>query len=119
MVNRYIYDPSRNPTQDNVGDTRTLELNTLNGKKTIKQHCTKASTTKGRGQWIDCSNKVTVNNSALLPAHYIPTIEPFYQGPGNHSVYQLEQICEQYKELVHQLRIREQSLIFLFDIELV
>jgi len=63
--------------------------------------------------------KIQVNNSALLPAHYTPAIEPFYEGPGNHSVYQLEQICEQYKELVHQLRIREQSLIFLFDIELV
>lgn len=64
-------------------------------------------------------NKIVVNESALLPEHYTPAIEPFYRGKGDHSVMELEQICEQYKELVHQLRIREQSLIYLFDIELV
>lgn len=28
--------------------------------------------------------------------------EPFFEGKGNHSVAQLEAICEQYKEYAHQ-----------------
>ncbi len=65
------------------------------------------------------NEKIKVKGSALLPAHYTPAVEPFYEGKGIHSVMRLEEICEQYKELVHQLRIREQSLIYLFDIELI
>jgi len=45
-----------------------------------------------------------------LPAHYTPISEPSYTGRGNHSVMQLEQIADDYKELVHQLRIKNHSL---------
>lgn len=63
--------------------------------------------------------KIQVINSTLLPSHYTPATEPFYQGKGYHNVVELEYICKQYKELVHQLRIREQSLLKLFNAELV
>jgi len=33
--------------------------------------------------------------------------QPYYQGDGNHSVKELESICRQYKEYVHQLMTRE------------
>ncbi len=48
--------------------------------------------------------------SGELPSHYVEVQEPFFSGKGNHSVNQLEEICNDYKELVHQLRIRNQSL---------
>ncbi len=47
----------------------------------------------------------------LLPAHYTKSNEPSFQGRGNHSVGVLEDICEQYQELVHQLRIERQALL--------
>ncbi len=48
--------------------------------------------------------------SNLLPAHYTKVNEPNFQGKGCHSVAALEDIAEQYKELVHQLRIEKQAL---------
>ena len=36
---------------------------------------------------------------------YKPIEQPYYKGRGNHSVNELEAICEQYKEYVHQLKI--------------
>ena len=55
----------------------------------------------------------------LLPKHYVPAIEPSFAGRGNHSVSQLEDIAENYKELVHQLRIREQSILRIVDAQIV
>ncbi len=51
----------------------------------------------------------------LLPAHYEKVSEPSFQGRGNHSVKQLEDICEQYKELTHQLRVEKQALTEISD----
>lgn len=59
-----------------------------------------------------------IASSELLPSHYREIKEPSYRGVGEHSVYALEGICETYKSLVHQLRIREQNLIKLLDLEL-
>lgn len=53
----------------------------------------------------------TIKESSLLPEHYMPVPEPNYKGAGEHSIHQLENFCELYKELVHQLRIREQSIL--------
>ncbi len=47
----------------------------------------------------------------LLPAHYEKVSEPRFDGKGNHSVKELEDISEQYKELVHQLRVEKQTLL--------
>ncbi len=52
-----------------------------------------------------------IREKDLLPSHYVQAKEPFFSGIGNHSVHELESICEQYKELVHQLRIREVSIL--------
>lgn len=35
--------------------------------------------------------------------------EPFYEGRGNHSVAQLEALCEQFKEYCHQQAIIKQN----------
>lgn len=55
----------------------------------------------------------------LLPKHYVPVVEPSFTGRGNHSVLQLEDIIESYKELVHQLRIREQSILRIVDAQII
>lgn len=63
--------------------------------------------------------KNQITEKDLLPSHYTKADEPFFSGRGNHSVHELENICEQYKDLVHQLRIRETSIIRRFNIEIV
>ena len=48
----------------------------------------------------------------LLPAGYNQIQElPHYKGAGNHSVRELEQLCEQYKEYCHQQKVIKQFLI--------
>lgn len=64
-------------------------------------------------------NTTFIKKSDLLPEHYTAVNEPVYQGKGNHSVSQLEAICEQFKEFVHQQRIREQTICQRGDIEIV
>jgi len=61
----------------------------------------------------------TIKKSELLPSHYIEVGEPSYRGKGNHNVLQLEEIAENYKELVHQLRLREVAILNKFSISIV
>jgi hypothetical protein len=61
----------------------------------------------------------TIYKEDLLPKHYTEVGEPAYTGRGSHSVAQLEEITEGYKELVHQLRIREQTLLNKLNITIV
>ncbi len=46
-----------------------------------------------------------------LPIHYrgIKVEQPFYSGNGNHSVRELEEICEKFKEYAHQQQIIKQN----------
>ena len=60
-----------------------------------------------------------INKKELLPKHYTEVGEPSFQGKGNHNVMQLEEIAEQYKELVHQLRLRERAILNKFSISIV
>lgn len=43
----------------------------------------------------------------LLPENYKKQEEPIFKGRGNHTMKELEEIAEAYKELVNQMRIRE------------
>ena len=61
----------------------------------------------------------TIKKSELLPSHYTEMSEPSYTGKGNHNVIQLESIIEDYKELVHQLRIREVAILNKFSISII
>jgi len=61
----------------------------------------------------------TIYKEDLLPKHYKEVGEPAFTGRGNHSVAQLEDIAEGYKELVHQLRVREQTLLNKLNISIV
>ena len=61
----------------------------------------------------------TIKKNELLPRHYTEVGEPSYQGKGNHNVLELEEIAENYKELVHQLRLREQAILNKFSISIV
>ena len=65
------------------------------------------------------TNTTFIKKTDLLPAHYTPVSEPVFTGKGNHSVSQLETICEQFKEFVHQQRIKEQTIIQKGNIEIV
>ena len=48
----------------------------------------------------------------ILPEQYQRVVpEPSYRGMGNHSVRELEAICEQFKEYCHQQAIIKQYLI--------
>ena len=41
-----------------------------------------------------------------LPEHYTPIEdEPYYRGPGEHSVASLENLLEKYKEILHQKNV--------------
>jgi len=46
-----------------------------------------------------------------LPIQYHKMVakQPFFEGKGNHSVAQLEAICEQFREYVHQQQIIKQN----------
>lgn len=56
---------------------------------------------------------IKIKESELL--HYVKMEEPNYNGEGNHNVRDLESVCEQYKELVHQLRMKQQNLLKKFN----
>ena len=55
-----------------------------------------------------------VFTSDLLPEHYEPVSEPSFKGAGN-----IEELCERYKELVHQLRVREVELCRITGTEII
>lgn len=52
-----------------------------------------------------------LSDDMYLPIHYkgIKVEQPFFEGKGNHSVDQLELICEQFKEYVHQQQVIKQN----------
>jgi hypothetical protein len=54
---------------------------------------------------------VYMTDDMYLPIHYkgIKVKQPFYSGAGNHSVKELEAICEQFKEYVHQQQVIKQN----------
>ena len=52
-----------------------------------------------------------LSDDMYLPIHYKGMVvkQPFFEGKGNHSVAQLEAICEQFKEYVHQQQVIKQN----------
>ena len=54
---------------------------------------------------------VYMSDEMYTPIHYKGMVvkQPFFEGKGNHSVAQLEAICEQFKEYVHQQQIIKQN----------
>jgi hypothetical protein len=54
---------------------------------------------------------VYMTDDMYTPIHYKSGLEkePFYKGKWNHSVAELEAICEQYKEYAHQQAIIKQN----------
>lgn len=62
-------------------------------------------------QKITEQHLVYMQDEMYTPIHYKSVIfkEPFYEGPGNHSVAKLEEICAQYKEYCHQQKIIKQN----------
>jgi hypothetical protein len=54
---------------------------------------------------------VFMSDEMYTPIHYKEMIvqQPFFEGKGNHSVTQLEALCEQFKEYVHQQAIIKQN----------
>ena len=54
---------------------------------------------------------VYMSDDMYLPIHYkgIKIDQPFYQGEGNHSVRELETLCGQFSEYIHQQQIIKQN----------
>lgn len=54
---------------------------------------------------------VYMSDDMYIPIHYKGFVakQPFFEGRGNHSVQQLEDICEKYKEYVHQQQVIKQN----------
>ena len=52
-----------------------------------------------------------MSDEMYTPIHYkgIVVEQPYFKGNGNHSVSQLEAICEQYKEYIHQQQVIKQN----------
>ena len=52
-----------------------------------------------------------LTDDMYLPIHYKGIIveQPFYSGNGNHSVNELEKICNQFKEYCHQQTVIKQN----------
>ena len=78
------------------------------------------SNAQGYGNvYLKFNDMKSIKKNELLPSHYTEVGEPSYQGKGNHNVLELEEIAENYKELVHQLRLREQAILNKFSISIV
>lgn len=60
-----------------------------------------------------------IKENRLLSPNYTKVSEPNFQGKGVHSVKELEEMAEAYKELVHQLRIKQQNILKILDAEIV
>ena len=54
---------------------------------------------------------VYMSDEMYTPIHYKGMVvkNPYFEGKGNHSVAQLEAICEQYKEYAHQQAVIKQN----------
>jgi len=59
---------------------------------------------------VSMKTKSMERDAVYLPEHYVVKEEPFYQGPGNHSVTSLESLCSDFTEYVHQQQIIKQQL---------
>ena len=60
---------------------------------------------------LETEHLVYFDDQMYLPISYHGILEkkPFFKGKGNHSVKQLEEICEQFKEFTHQQQIVKQN----------
>lgn len=47
----------------------------------------------------------------ILPDHYKAIKEPHYKGDGEHSIKELQELCNQFKEYCHQQALIKQELI--------
>lgn len=47
----------------------------------------------------------------ILPDSYTPVEQPYYKGAGQHSINELQQLCEQFTEYCHQQAIIKSELI--------
>jgi hypothetical protein len=68
------------------------------------------------------NSRTKVNDSELLPSHYTKANEPTFpefNGKIDCYVYDLQATIQNYKSLVHQLRLREQILLQKLNVELV
>jgi len=54
---------------------------------------------------------VYMSDEMYTPIHYKGMIvkEPFFEGKGNHSIAQLEEMCEQFKDYCHQQAVIKQN----------
>lgn len=54
---------------------------------------------------------VYLSDEMYIPISYKGMVvkQPFFEGKGNHSVAELEEICEQFKEYVHQQQVIKQN----------
>jgi hypothetical protein len=63
---------------------------------------------------------VYMSDDMYLPIQYkgIKVEQPFYQGKGNHSVNELETLCHQFSEYIHQQHVIKQNCMkFIVDLK--
>lgn len=56
--------------------------------------------------------EIYMDDIMYLPLHYhnMQVKEPFFEGRGNLNVKELEDLCEQFKEYIHQQAVIKQNL---------
>ena len=78
-------------------DKKNTPKNTYGGEVIIKEP-------------LDTINQI-ICDKHLLPEHYTPIAKPYYKGDGNHSVKELENLCNDFTEYCHQQAIIKNALI--------
>jgi len=67
---------------------------------------------------------VYMSDEMYTPIHYkgMMVKQPFFKGKGNHSVAELEELCEQFNDYIHQQQVIKQNCMkhiveLKFDVE--
>lgn len=60
---------------------------------------------------LENKHLVYMEDDMYLPIHYKGMVvkQPFFEGKGNHSISELEALCEQFTEYVHQQQVIKQN----------
>jgi hypothetical protein len=110
----------------NIGEEVILDNSSI--VTVIHQTPNKLFTTvkSGNREWDVMTNRLSrkmtdemliyMSDDMWLPIHYkgIKVEQPYYSGDGNHSVAELEKICNQFKEYTHQQHIIKHNIMKAF-----
>jgi hypothetical protein len=60
-----------------------------------------------------------IDEKILLPNFYTQQYRPNFTGRGKHTIQELENLCEKFKEYTHQQNLIKNKICDMFNIELI